>query len=97
MNKFDLMNKDVMNRMEEIVNSTKLNEFLHRKEEEDKKKNCIVWVLAIIGAVAAVAGIAYAVYRFFTPDYLDDFEDDFDDDFDDDFFEDEDAEKKAEK
>ena len=97
MNKFDLMNKDVMNRMEEIVNSTKLNEFLHRKEEEDKKKNCILWVLAIIGAVAAVAGIAYAVYRFFTPDYLDDFEDDFDDDFDDDFFEDEDAEKKDEK
>ena len=97
MNKFDLMNKDVINRMEEIVNSTKLNEFLHRKEEEDKKKNCILWVLAIIGAVAAVAGIAYAVYRFFTPDYLDDFEDDFDDDFDDDFFEDEDAEKKAEK
>lgn len=97
MNKFDLMNKDVMNRMEEIVNSTKLNEFLHRKEEEDKKQNCILWVLAIIGAVAAVAGIAYAVYRFFTPDYLDDFEDDFDDDFDDDFFEDEDAEKKAEK
>ena len=97
MNKFDLMNKDVMNRMEEIVNSTKLNEFLHRKEEEDKKKNCILWVLAIIGAVAAVAGIAYAVYRFFTPDYLDDFEDDFDDDFNDDFFEDEDAEKKAEK
>ena len=97
MNKFDLMNKDVMNRMEEIVNSTKLNEFLHRKEEEDKKKNCILWVLAIIGAVAAVAGIAYEVYRFFTPDYLDDFEDDFDDDFDDDFFEDEDAEKKAEK
>ena len=97
MNKFDLMNKDVMNRMEEIVNSTKLNEFLHRKEEEDKKKNCILWVLAIIGAVAAVAGIAYAVYRFFTADYLDDFEDDFDDDFDDDFFEDEDAEKKVEK
>lgn len=31
-----------------------------------------MWVLAIIGAVAAVAGIAYAVYRFFTPDYLED-------------------------
>ena len=93
MNKFDLMNKDVMNRMEEIVNSTKLNEFLHRKEEEDKKKNCILWVLAIIGAVAAVAGIAYAVYRFFTPDYLDDFDDDLDDDFDN-YFDDEDEEDK---
>ena len=48
MNKFDLMNKDVMNRMEEIVNSTKLNEFLHRKEEEDKKKNCILWVRSLV-------------------------------------------------
>ena len=33
--------------------------------------------------MAAVAGIAYAVYRFFAPDYLEDFEEDFDDDFDD--------------
>ena len=72
------------------MNSTKLNEFLHRKEEEEKKKTCILWILAIIGVVAAVAAIAYGVYRFFTPDYLEDFEDDFDDDFDDDFFEDED-------
>lgn len=38
MNKFDMMSKDAMNRMEEIMNSTRLNEFLHRKEEEDKKK-----------------------------------------------------------
>ena len=100
MNKFDkerldAMGRDAMSRVEEIVNATKLNDLLHRKEEEDKKKNCILWVLAIIGAVDAVAGIAYAVYRFFTPDYLEDFEDDFDDDFDDDFFEDEKEEKKA--
>ncbi|MBF1261482.1 MAG: DUF4366 domain-containing protein, partial [Lachnoanaerobaculum sp.] len=39
----------------------------------------------IIGAIAAVAGIAFAVYKFFTPDYLEDFEEDFDDDFDYDF------------
>ena len=39
-------------------------------------------------AVAAVAAIAYAVYRFVSPDYLEDFEDDFDDDFDDYFSED---------
>lgn len=92
MNKFDTMGKEALGRVEELLNSAKLNDFLHRKEEEDKKKNCILWVLAIIGAVAAVAGIAYAVYRFFTPDYLEDFEDDFDDDFDDDFFEDDAAE-----
>ena len=48
--------------------------------------------LLAVSVVAAVAGIAYAVYRFFTPDYLEDFEDDFDDDFDD-YFEDEDNEE----
>ena len=97
MNKFDMMSKDAMNRMEEIMNSTRLNEFLHRKEEEDKKKNVILWVLAILGAVAAVAAIAYGVYRFFTPDYLEDFEDDFEDDFDDDFLEEDEKEEEAEK
>ena len=91
--RFDAMGRDAMSRVEEIVNATKLNDLLHRKEEEDKKKNCILWVLAIIGAVAAVAGIAYAVYRFFAPDYLEDFEEDFDDDFDD-YFEDEEDDKE---
>ena len=58
-----------------------------KKKEDEKEKNTVLWVLAIIGAVAAVAGIAFAVYRFFAPDYLEDFEEDFDDDFDD-YFED---------
>ena len=58
------------NRIDEILSAAKLNELLHKKEEEDKKKNCVLWILAIIGAVAAVAGIAYAVYRYVTPDYL---------------------------
>ena len=53
-----------------------------KKKEDEKEKNTVLWVLAIIGAVAAVAGIAFAVYRFFAPDYLEDFEEDFDDDFD---------------
>ncbi len=97
MNKFDMMSKDALSRVEEIMNATKLNEFLHRKEEEEKQKNCILWILAIIGVVAAVAAIAYGVYRFFTPDYLEDFEDDFDDDFDDDFFEDEKEDKEEDK
>ena len=42
---------------------------LQRKEEESKK-NTVLWVLAIIGAVTEVAAIAYGVYRYFTPDYL---------------------------
>ena len=62
MNKFDMMSKDALSRVEEIMNATKLNEFLHRKEEEEKQKNCILWILAIIGIVAAVAAIAYGVY-----------------------------------
>ena len=37
MNRFDTMGKDALSRVEEIMNSTKLNEFLHRKEEEEKK------------------------------------------------------------
>ena len=78
---------NVSKRVEELIAETKLNELL-RKKEGEKKKNIIVWVLAVLGAVAAVAGIAYAVYCFLTPDYLEDFEDDFDDDFDDYFSED---------
>ena len=77
-----------MNRVEELIAETKLKELLNKKEEENPCK-AILWTLAIIGAVAAVAGIAYAVYRFFTPDYLEDFDEDFDDDFDD-YFSDED-------
>ena len=45
-------------------------------------KNRLVKILAAIGCLVAIAAIAYAVYKFFTPDYLEDFEDDFDDDFD---------------
>lgn len=76
------------------LNNLNLNEKIEdllaalKKKEDEKEKNTVLWVLAIIGAVAAVAGIAFAVYRFFTPDYLEDFEEDFDDDFDD-YFEDE--------
>lgn len=79
-----------MNKIEELIAETKLNELLHKKDDE-KQKNIILWVLAIVGAVAAVAGIAYAVYRYFTPDYLEDFEDEFDDDFDDYFSEEDEA------
>lgn len=75
-----------MNRVEELIAETKLKDLLNKKEEE-KQKNTIIWILAIIGLAAAVAAIAYGVYKFFTPDYLDDFEDDFDDDFDDYFSE----------
>ncbi len=78
-----------MSKIEDMISATKLNEILQRRDD-DKIKKTILWILAIVGAVVAIAGIAYAVYRFFTPDYLDDFEDEFEDEFEDDFFDEED-------
>jgi len=74
-----------MNKFEELIAATKLGELMNKKEEEAQCKK-ILWALAIIGAIAAVAAIAYGVYRFFAPDYLEDFDEDFEDEFDDDFF-----------
>ncbi len=91
------------NRIEELMDFVRTHDVKELKDywnkrDEEKRNNTLLWVFAIIGAVAAVAAIAYAVFRYFTPDYLEDFEDDFDDDFEDDFFEDEeDEEKKPEE
>jgi len=78
-----------MNKLENVIDISKINELLGKKEEK-KKNNVLLWVFAIIGVIAAVAGIAYAVYRFLVPDYLEEFDDEFDDEDDeddDDFFE----------
>ena len=89
--------EEVLNKLDEVLDNTRVAELLGKKKEEEKKSNTILWVFAIIGAIAAVAGIAYAVYRHMQPDYLDDFEDDFEDDFDDDFLEEDEKEEEAEK
>lgn len=72
-----------------------VNDLINREEAKMKetRRDPILWTLAIIGVIAAVAAIAYAVYRYFTPDYFDDYDDDYDDRFDDDFFDDEEEEK----
>jgi len=84
-----------MSKLDNMMDMAKWKEFCCKKEEK-KECNVLVWVFAIIGVVVAVAGIAYLIYRYFSPNYLDDFEDDFEDDFideededDDDFYEDE--------
>ena len=71
-----------------------LKDYWNHKEAAKKKNNTLLWVFATIGAIAAVAGIAYAVYRYLTPDYLEDFDDDFDD-FEDDFFENDDEDDEV--
>ena len=80
-----------MKKMEELLAATKLKALL-KKEEEEKNKSKVCWILVSILAVVAVAGIAYALYKYLTPKYYDEFDDDFDyEDFDDDFFEDTEA------
>ena len=71
-----------MEKLSDLLEMAKVSDIITKKEKEDNK---IVWVLAIIGAIAAVAGIAFAVYKYLAPDYMDDFDEDFDEDFDDDF------------
>ena len=55
----------------------KINELkkLLKSEEHEKKKNKVLWVFAIIGIIAAIAAVCYALYRYFSPDYLEDFDD----------------------
>jgi hypothetical protein len=78
---------DVKTKLEDVLEVTRINELLNKKEAENAKKpsNVILWILAVIGAVAAVAAIAYVVYCYLIPDYEGDFDDDYDDfdDFDD--------------
>lgn len=78
-----------MNKIEAMLNSSKLSELLHKKEKEAaikaaKKKKCMC-ILGFIGAVLLASVIVYVVYRYITAKRLDDFEDfdEFDDEFDD--------------
>ena len=70
-----------MEKLSDLLEMAKVSDIIATKKE--KEDNKIVWALAIIGAIAAVAGIAFAVYKYLTPDYMDDFDDDFFDEEDD--------------
>ena len=52
-------------------------------KKTDQLKNILFLILAVLGAVTAVIGIAYAVYHYCTTNSLENFEDDFEDDFED--------------
>ena len=84
-----------MNKVEELA-----AKILKNEEAKEKKCNLVICIVGAVLVIAAIAGIAYAVYRFMKPDYLEDYEDDIDDDFDydDDFFDEEDDfEEEAEE
>jgi hypothetical protein len=79
----------------EMIKARDLHDLLAKKEEK-KSIHPLIWVLVVIGAITAVAAIAYCVYNYLALDYFDDFDDDFDD-FDDDFFDDDDKAAKKDE
>lgn len=97
--KDDLSSLIELERLRNIVNERvdTLPSFRKQKEVVETNSVCkIVKVtLVVVGVLAAIAGVAFAIYKFITPDYDDEFDDDFDDlfddeDDDDDLFEDDD-------
>ena len=75
------MNKKI----EELLSTTKLNELLRKEEKKECSKKIVWGILAAVGIIVLVAGIAYAVYYFFfAKKALEEFEDEYiyDDDFD---------------
>ncbi|MBR6329205.1 MAG: hypothetical protein IKR68_06110 [Lachnospiraceae bacterium] len=88
--------KDLLNNVKasDLLAAVKLNEMV---ESDDRKKNreTIKTVIIVIAVLAVVAAICYALYKYFSPDYLDEYEDDMEDEFEEDFFEDEDDELDA--
>ena len=84
---------EVKSKIDDLIEMTRINDILDKREAASAKKasNVILWVLAVLGAISAVAIIAY---RYMTPAFEDDYYDDDFDDFEDDF-EDEDFIKEG--
>ena len=58
----------------EMLNT--LSKFIKKEKEEEEeaaKSSAVIWVFAIVGVIVVVACVAYFVYRYFEPDYLEDF------------------------
>ena len=80
----------IRDHMDDIVTAVQAADILRRRKKEAAEKSNTLWIiLGIIGAIVVIALIAYAVYRYMTPSYIDDFDDEFDDDFEDEDFDDE--------
>ena len=83
-----------MSKLEELA-----AKILKNEEAKEKKCNLVICIVGAVLVIAAIAGIAYAVYRFMKPDQLEDYEDDIDDefDYDDDFFDEDDDFEEVEE
>ncbi len=47
MGRFENVGKDALSKVEDLMNAAKLNDLLTKKQDDEKKKNTILWVLAI--------------------------------------------------
>ena len=81
---------NIKGNLSDIIEKRKNKELAEMK----KKNNTLLIVVVAVTAAIALAALIYAIYRYFTPDYLEDYDDDFDDRFEDDFFDDEDIEER---
>ncbi len=82
-----------MDKKDDTLSMSKIAEYFDKRENEERNNQTVGIILGVIAGLAAVAVIAFAVYRFLsgrkkTDNYEDDFEDEFDDDDDDDDFDD---------
>ena len=48
---------------------------------KDEQKSAVKKVIVAAGVLAVIAAVAFCIYKFFAPDYMDDFDDEFEDDF----------------
>ena len=84
--KFKRLASDTGSMVSSLTNRqiNELKKAVSKKKEGLDVKKFGKKVLIIVGILAVVAGIAFALYKYFTPDYEDEFDDDFDDAFEDD-------------
>ena len=78
-----------MNRMEELINMVKINEFIRKQELEEQQKKTVCLVFTIIAGIAAIAALAIVIYKLVNKDDEYDFDIDCEDEFDEDDFEEE--------
>lgn len=101
-NKDELLSMFSKEDLMEMVDLTKLTNFVNKlrgREVVVVEKKTFDWkkLFVVLGVIAAIAGAAYALYRYFSQDYEDEFLDDFEDE-DDDLFEDDlDEEEETEE
>ena len=38
--RFDQMGKEALSRVEELMNTSRINDLIHKREEDEKKKKC---------------------------------------------------------